>query len=338
MDSLRRVQGDVLEMLGFGPNECEYRVVASSRYWRLRDYTVGDARLTLLIVAAPIKRPYIWDLEPSRSVVRYCRRHRLHVYLLEWLAPSDEDGPAGLDEYADLAVSEAVSRVAGEEGGTRPFLMGHSLGGTFAAIFAALEPRSIRGLVLLGSPLCFLPGTSGFRDGVASLAPSTLSETEVIAGTLLSQLSVLASPRTFLWSRLADAAASIADPLAMEVHGRIERWTLDEIPLPGRLVHQILQWLYRENRLCRGTLPVRHTTVGPSNVCVPTLAVVNTSDEVAPMASIKPFIEAMPGRDVRLIEYPGESGVGLQHLAILAGRNAYAQVWPEIISWLNARA
>ncbi len=28
---------------------------------------------------------------------------------------------------------------------------------------------------------------------------------------------------------------------------------------------------------------------------------------------------------------------GLQHLAILVGRQAYARVWPEIVSWLNAR-
>jgi polyhydroxyalkanoate synthase len=260
------------------------------------------------------------------------------VYLLEWLVPSDEDDPAGLDEYADLAIAEAVSRVSDEDGGMPPFLVGHSLGGTFAAIFAALEPQSIRGLVLLGSPLCFQPGTSGFRDGIVSLAPATLPDTAVIAGSLLSQLSALASPRTFLWSRLVDAALSMTDPPAMDIHGRIERWTLDEVPLPGKLVCQVLQWLYRENRLCRGTLPIRHTTVGPSGLRVPTLAVVNTRDEVAPMASIKPFIEAAPVRDVRLIEYPGETGVGFQHLAILAGRSAHARVWPEIISWLNARS
>ena len=212
MDSIRRAQGDAPEMLGFGPTECDYHVVASGRCWHLRDYADDAQPATpLLIVAAPIKRPYIWDLAPSVSAVRYCRRHRLHVYLLEWLAPSDGDGPAGLDEYADQAISEAAARVA-KESGTRPFLVGHSLGGTFAAIFAGLEPQSIRGLVLLGAPLCFQPGSSGFRDAITSLAPATLSETEVIAGTLLSQLSALASPYTFIWSRLLDAALSITDP------------------------------------------------------------------------------------------------------------------------------
>ena len=69
----------------------------------------------------------------------------------------------------------------------------------------------------------------------------------------------------------------------------------------------------------------------------PTLAVINTADDVAPLESVKPFIEAMPAADARIIEYPGEIGVCLQHLGILIGREARAQVWPEIISWMNAR-
>jgi polyhydroxyalkanoate synthase len=68
---------------------------------------------------------------------------------------------------------------------------------------------------------------------------------------------------------------------------------------------------------------------------VPTLAVVNIADDVAPLVSVAPFAEAMPAGKARIIEYPGEAGVCLQHLGILVGREAYAQVWPQIISWLN---
>ena len=76
--------------------------------------------------------------------------------------------------------------------------------------------------------------------------------------------------------------------------------------------------------------------VGPFRLSVPMLAVVNTADDVAPLASVKPFIEAMPTSDVRIIQFPGETGVGLQHLGILVGRQAHAQLWPEIIIWLNS--
>jgi polyhydroxyalkanoate synthase len=66
--------------------------------------------------------------------------------------------------------------------------------------------------------------------------------------------------------------------------------------------------------------------------------VINTADEIAPPASVTPFAQAMPGGAARVFEYAGESGVGLQHLAILVGRQACAHVWPEIISWIKASA
>jgi polyhydroxyalkanoate synthase len=133
-----------------------------------------------------------------------------------------------------------------------------------------------------------------------------------------------------------DAAMSISDPLAMEIHARVERWALDEVPLPGKLVHQIIEWLYRENRFCRGILKIGERFIGPSSLSVPTLVVVNRADEVAPPNSLKPFADATT-KGVRIIEYPGELGVCFQHLGILVGRRARAHVWPEILSWLQSQ-
>jgi polyhydroxyalkanoate synthase len=335
MDALRGVQGDVFGACGLGPVECSYRVLASGPHWRLRAYGKAGGRPPLLIVAAPIKRPYIWDLAPTSSAVRYCLNEQLSVYLLEWLPPASGQGSTGLDAYAGEAISECLAGAARDSGGEQLFLMGHSLGGTLAAIHAALNPQGVRGLVLLGAPLCFEPGVSRFRDALVSLVPSGLSDIDVVPGSLLSQVSAQASPSTFIWSRLMDAVLSVTDPAATAIHARVERWALDEVSLPGRLVREIVDWLYREDRLCRGTLAVCGREVGPSGLRVPTLMVINTADGIAPPASIAPFAQAMPDGRARVIEYPGETGVGLQHLAILVGRRAYAEIWPEIISWLR---
>jgi len=336
-DVVRRAQGSALGVFGLDPVECSYRVVGSGSCWRLRDY--GDAghdnTPTVLIVAAPIKRPYIWDLAPSVSMIRYCLRQRLHAYLLEWMPASRHTENSGLDGCMK-AIFECVATISAKTAGAKPFLVGHSLGGTLAAIFGTSAPENIQGLVLLSAPLCFQPEEYPFRDGLVSLIPPTLSEADPFPGSLLSHMSALASPDTFVWSRLKDAMLSATDGHAMEIHARVERWALDEVPLPGKLVHQIIEWLYRENRLCRGTLRIGETDVGPSRLSAPMLAIVNTNDAVAPLASLKPFTEAMPTGDVRIIEYPGEVGVSLQHLGILIGREAQAQVWPEIISWINS--
>ena len=337
MDRLRRAQGDALDALGLGPRECAFQLVSSSPHWRLRAYGGPDAAPSLILVPAPIKRRYIWDLTPSASAVRYCLHHGFRVYLLEWMPP-EGDGHADLDAYAGRAIGACVATVSKQAKGAAPFLMGHSLGGTLAAIYCALEPQSVKAVVLLGAPLSFEQASSGFRDAVVSMIPTDLSEADVVAGSLLSQVSALAAPHTFLWSRWIDAALTLSDPDAIEMHARIERWTLDEVALSGKLVSEIVRWLYRENRFCLGTLSVLARTVGPASMLVPTLAVVNAADEVAPLASAAPFIEKMAIKDRRIIEYPGEVGVGVQHLCILAGRQAYARVWPEIISWLKARS
>jgi polyhydroxyalkanoate synthase len=333
-DVLRRIQGAALEALGLGPQECPYEIMASGPHWCLRNYGPHAASPSLLIVAAPIKRPYVWDLAPSVSAIRHCLGEGLHVYLLEWVPHSSWTEDNGLDAYAD-AILECVTKISGAGEGRKPFLIGHSLGGTLAAIFAALAPTSIQGLILLEAPLCFAPATSMFRDALVALSPPELSDTEPFPGSLLSNMAALAAPDIFVWSRMRDAFLSVSDSAALEIHARVERWILDEVSLPGKLVHQILQWLYRENRFCRGNLQIHETLVGPSKLAVPTLAVVNLADEVAPLASLKPCFEAMPVTDVRIIEYPGEIGVGLQHIGVLIGRQAHAKVWPEIMAWIK---
>src|SRR4029450_10622279 len=81
MDVWRRAQGDAGAACGLGPDECPYRIVATGSHWRLRAYSDRPAMAPLLVVAAPIKRPYIWDLAPSVSAVRHCLRQGLDVHL-----------------------------------------------------------------------------------------------------------------------------------------------------------------------------------------------------------------------------------------------------------------
>ena len=91
-----------------------------------------------------------------------------------------------------------------------------------------------------------------------------------------------------------------------------------------------------KNRFCSNELKIGEKFIGPSTLSVPTLAVANTADDVAPLNSLKPFADAM-AKNAQIIEYHGELGVCLQHLGILVGRRAQADVWPEILSWLKSQ-
>jgi polyhydroxyalkanoate synthase len=337
-DIVRRTQGEGLGLLGFGPEEADYRIVASGEFWRLRQYSGPGGGASVLIVAAPIKQPYIWDLSPSVSVVRHCLREGLRVHLLEWIPPSRASEARGVAEYADDAISGAVAAVTEEVGAGKPFLLGHSLGGTLAAIFAGLHPEQVCGLVLVSAPLCLHPGVSPFRDAIAAIASPWLAEVDIIPGSLLTQVSITMSPATFVWSRFLDAAASAGDSAASELRSRIERWALDEVPLSGKLAKEVLLQFYCENRLCDGTMMIHGQFIEPSCLTIPILAVMNTADEVAPPASVSAFLEAMAGADTRLVRYPGEAGVVLQHIGMLVGPTAFTEFWPEITDWIKCHS
>jgi polyhydroxyalkanoate synthase len=142
---------------------------------------------------------------------------------------------------------------------------------------------------------------------------------------------------TFIWARYLDAFSCAADGIALNTHARVERWALDEVALPGRLVSEIVDWLYRENRFQNGILEVGGRMIGPKDLSAPVLAIVNTADLVAPLSSVRPIAETLEPGKCRIIKYPGERGVCLQHLGILVGREAHAQVWPQIIDWIAAQ-
>lgn len=332
LDVVRIAQAEVLRRLGFGPAERPYCISATGPQWRLRDYG-GGPRASLLVIGAPIKRPYIWDLAPSLSALGYCLDQGFHLHLIEWTPPKLGDESNGLDDYVD-AISQCLGIVAAGTADRAPILLGHSLGGTLAAIFAAYDSASPAGLVVLGAPLCFGAGASPYRDDVIGLTGPTPLPRELVPGSFLSQVSALASPSTFVWSRLADSLISLADALSFETHLRVEHWALDEVALHGQFVGQVLDWLYREDRLYRGCLPIRGRLLGPHNLTTPTLAVVDAADGVAPRCAVEPFLRGSPAPSA-VLEYPGESGVALQHLALLVGRGARVELWPQIIAWID---
>jgi polyhydroxyalkanoate synthase len=86
-DEARRQIDRVLDGVGLGPDETPHRIVAELPASRLRAYqdTEHSEAPVVLIIAAPFKRAYIWDLLPQISVVRRCleRGARLPLVLSE---------------------------------------------------------------------------------------------------------------------------------------------------------------------------------------------------------------------------------------------------------------
>ena len=340
MDHSRQFLGQILDAFGLGPVETPFRTAFRDLCVTLRSY--GDDNTTgpvLLIIPAPIKRPYIWDIIPEVSVVKRCIEEGLRVYLMYWEKPGEYEQHSGLSHYADRLVLQCLDIIYKETDVPQVFIAGHSLGGTLAAIFTALYPDRVKGIILLGSPLHFGENISVFGPAVAA-APKAENFTELlgnIPGTFLNAVCLLSAPVTFVWSRLIDFALSTGDPKAIQIHLLVERWTLGEFPIPKRLFEEIVDHLYREDRFLRGELHVNNKLAAPEHIDVPILSVIDPQCAVVPPESVLPFHQATRSKDTTTLRYHGDIGVSLQHIGMLVGMKAHQSLWPEIIRWIHSR-
>jgi polyhydroxyalkanoate synthase subunit PhaC len=327
LDSARRLQGAMLDIAGLGPVETPYSVVLREDGLTLRRYAHADASgPTVLIVPAPIKRPYIWDLAPEVSVVRRCLAAGARVFLADWQPAPPE---YGLDHYAERLILDCLDAAGGEPA----ILLGHSLGGLFAAIFCALHPQRARGLALLASPLHFGADARVFSTMAASLDAQELPGS--LPGSYVSTASFNAAPGSFGWERWVDALRSLADPAELRLHAQVERWTLDEFALPRHLVAELITLIVREDRFAQGTLEIGGRSAAPSRLTAPLLCVLDPLCRLVPPEAVLPVLEEMGSRDKTVLHYERDVGVALQHVGPLVSRRAHESLWPRIVRWIE---
>lgn len=337
MDQARRWQGQMLDTMGWGPVQTPSRVVFSAPGVTLKGYSDSADGPVLLLVPAPIKRAYIWDLAPGASVVRHALERGLRPYLVQWEDPQEN---FGLAHYAGGFITDCMNAIQAETHEEKIFIAGHSLGGMFSAVFSSTHPERVKGLVLVTSPLHF-----DFAKEVGALGPVIGSIYRAglldagsgnLPGSFLSTVSFMASPAAFGKERWEDWFASLPDRSAVQAHMRVERWSFDELRLARQLVKDIVELLYREDGFMRGTLTLEGKRAAAEQVAAPLMTVVDERCPVVPTAAILPFYEAAGSTEKQLLHYRGDTGVAIQHVGALVGRSAHQKLWPEIIGWIQA--
>lgn len=340
MDRSRQARGQMYERAGYGPQETPYAIVHSEPGMQLRRYGQQEAGgPAVLLVPAPIKRSYIWDLAPHISVVRRWLEHGYRVYLAEWVPLAGTSLDYGLADYGGRLLARAREAIRTDSGEDNVVLAGHSLGGILAAIHSCLHPEAVRATVLLEAPLHFEPATCCFSPLIRSTpdARRIAEHFGQVPGVFLNMMSAMAEPQAFQWERMLDRNLSLFDPQAMATHMRVERWTHDEFPLPGKLFVDLVESLYRRDEFMQGELLIGERTIGPRDLRSPLVSVADPRSKVIPPQAVLPFHDATASSAKLLLEYGGDVGVNLQHVGVLVGQSAHARIWPAIFDWLAAQ-
>ncbi|HLJ68749.1 MAG TPA: alpha/beta fold hydrolase [Chloroflexota bacterium] len=291
----------------------------------------------LLLVFALVNRPYIFDLRPDNSFVRFMQERGFDVYLIDWGAPGPEDQALRLDDYALDYLPRAIRKVKEVSGSDELTLLGWCIGALLGVMYAALQPADgLRNLILLTAPLDFSERSCG---GFLRWVDERFLNVDAILETfgnmpaeLIDYGAKALKPVDSYLSTYARLWENADNPRVVDSWHAMHTWINDGIPMAGAAFRQLIVELYRENRLLSGTLLARGRPVDLGAIRASLLNVVAERDHIVPPPQSESILARVGSSDRQLLRIPGG------HIGIMAGSSAVETTWPEIERWLAARS
>lgn len=296
---------------------------------RLRDCSTRRSGQPALICAPyALHRAVIADFAPGHSVVQSLQGAGVdRVYLADWRSASPEMRYLSIDSYlGDL-------NVAIDEIGAPVDLVGLCQGGWLSLLYAARFPAKVRRLVLAGAPVDLSIDSSLSR--LARNAPEAVYDQLVARGGG----NVSGEEMLQFWSRRLSPhdievalQRSLSDTGGPELLARFDQWNAETLNLPGTYYLQIVNWIFRENRIAAGEFTALGRKVDLKDVKAPVFLLAGLDDEVVP--AVQALATAhLVGTPPALIAAASEPS---DHLGLFMGAKTHAHAWPRIAEWLQA--
>ncbi|WP_028391275.1 alpha/beta fold hydrolase [Bacillus cihuensis] len=264
--------------------------------------------IPILIIYSIINRPYIFDLGPGNSLIGAFGKEGYDIYLLDFGIPGYEDGNISIDEYILDYIQKGVQRVLRHSGAKEISLLGSCIGGTLAAIYAAIAEEPIRNLILTVAPIDFeqVPQfdqwSEAMREGKVSF-DEILDVFQIVpAKAVKSGLRLMTSPVYI--SPLLSLLNRADDEEYVKWWRRFNAWTNDYIPLTSGAVKQMTHDLIIDNKLIKGTLKIRGKKAKLNRIKANLLVIASQNDRLVPNAMISPIMGAVssPDKTLHLLE------------------------------------
>lgn len=294
---------------------------------RLRDCTRARSGHPALVCAPyALHRALIADFAPGHSVVQSLQDGGVdRVYLTDWRSASPDMRHLTIDSYlGDL-------NVAVDEIGAPVDLVGLCQGGWLSLLYAARFPAKVRRLVLVGAPVDLSIDSALSR--LARNAPEMIYDQLVARGGG----NVSGEEMLRFWSK-APSRDDIVTALQKELSGeegaalleRFDRWNTETLDLPGSYYLQIVNWIFRENRITGGDFVALGREIDLKDVKTPVFLLAGLDDDVVPAAQALATADLL-GTPPAFVAAASEPS---NHLGLFMGARTHAHAWPRIAEWL----
>jgi poly(3-hydroxyalkanoate) synthetase len=288
-----------------------------------------NAEASAKVIPVLIVAPYAVH---EASIADFADRHSVAQVIVEggsdgvaltyWKSATAEMRDYGIDAYlGDL-------NVAVDDLGGRASLVGLCQGGWLAAAYAARFPRKVARLVLAGAPIDIGAAESRIARTLFSVPTASIAQALALSGgRVLGSLSHALWSDDVLHGFTAEAALQCVDDPALTE--KFNAWNARTVNLPGPYFLQTAEWIFRENRLARGTFPAFGRQSPLSDITAPVFVLAAADDEIVALPQATAIKSLCTGTSVKVRIEPGE------HLSLFMGRRTLATAWPDIARWLR---
>ena len=304
-----------------------------------------DTQRTPLVLVAPLAvNMLIYDLFPQRSLVRYLRARGFELYMVDWGRPGKYHNHLNLSSYFADYLPKLLVQVRRHSGKQQLSLHGWSFGGLFSLCYSALgQDPDIKNLVLVGAPTDYhRNGALGaqyrrFSRRAKWIRRSTgLRIHDVPAGLLRSPgwMNSLAFKLTNPVGSLQgywNLVKNLHDRDFVSAHATNGAFLDDMVAYPGGVIQDIIRYLWTDNVVAHGQLPMEGTEGHLNQVTANVLNVTGASDPIVTPECSQAMEPLIRSKDKTFITIEGG------HMGILGSAAAQKQSWGRIADWLIER-
>jgi polyhydroxyalkanoate synthase len=289
----------------------------------------------LVFVFALVNRPYILDLKEGKSVINHFVQRGFDTYLVDWGVPTDAERHLALDDYINGYLHNVIDCVCERTGEPQASVLGYCMGGTMSAMFTVLHQKLVKNLILMAAGIDF-----GSRDGLLQLwCDENVFDVDGFVEAFgnappefLQGSFQLLKPVTNFIEKPLNFFERLEDDEFVNDYFAMEGWLNDNIPVPGEVFRQFVKYLYQQNRLVKGTMPIGKHTVNLKSITCPVLNLMATKDDLVPCSQSAPFNDLVSSSDRKTIQFPAG------HIGLAVGSRAQKELWPAACDWLAARS
>ena len=301
-------------------------------------------RTPLVLVAPLAVNMYIYDLFEKRSVVKYFRARGFELYLIDWGRPGRSQNHFTLSSYFADWMPLLLQQVRNHSGATKLSLHGWSFGALFSYAYTALGDPDIENLVLVGAPCDY------HANGALGKQYQRLSRQLRWVRKRLG-FRVHRTPKRFWrspgWAnslafKLTSPAASVQGYLELVRHLHDEDYVRNHatnaaflnnmVAYPGGVMQDIIQYLWTDNLLGRGYLPMQNArgeSLRLDAIRANVLMVCGQQDPIVTRDCSTALLKHISAEDITVMDVPGG------HMGILGGSSAPRASWAQIADWLT---